>query len=251
MKDGLRVFDTHTHIGHGLHHGRTYRADELLAAMDKHGVDRSVVIPFPVVEDTRAAHDEIGRAVKAHPDRLVGTACIYPYIGAANYRDEVRRCVEEYGFRALKLQPQFQPLDPLLTRGDFVYETAIEFNLPLIIHTGSGVPYALPSLYVLPAKRFPEAKIILAHCGGGGLFFAEAIVAALACDNIWLELSTLMPHHILQVLHHVPASRLMIGSDLPENLTTEIGKIFSLDVAEEIKRDMLWNTACHLFGEGC
>ncbi len=250
MKDGFRIFDTHTHLGHGLHHGRIQRADEMLAAMDRAGVDRSLLIPFPIVEDYRATHDEIARATKAHPDRFTGAACIYPYIGADKFRDEVKRCVEELGFRALKLQPQFQPLDPLLTVGDFLYETAVEFHLPLVIHTGTGTPYALPSLYVLPAKRFPEARIILAHCGGGGLFFAEAIVAALACENIWLELSTLLPHHILQVLRHVPSTRLMIGSDLPENLTTEIGKIFALDVGEEIKRDILWHTACHLFEEG-
>ncbi|MDX2031154.1 MAG: amidohydrolase family protein [Blastocatellia bacterium] len=250
MKDGFRIFDTHTHIGYGLHHGRRYTADNLLTAMDRHGVDRSVVIPFPVVEDYRAAHDEIGRAVKAHPDRLTGAACIYPYVGADLYRDEVRRCVEEFGFRALKLQPQFQPLDPLLTRGDFLYETALAFNLPIIIHTGTGAPYALPSLYITPARRFPELKIILAHCGGGGLFFAEAIVAAQTCPNIWLELSTLMPHHILQVLQHLPSERLMIGSDLPENLATEMFKIHSLEVLDEVKRNILWNAACHLFGPG-
>ncbi|MCI0637782.1 MAG: hypothetical protein L0Y70_01810, partial [Gemmataceae bacterium] len=78
MKDGFSIFDTHTHLGHGLHHGRTYCADQLLAAMECFGVDRSLVIPFPVVEDYRAAHDEIGRAVRAYPDRLTGAACIYP-----------------------------------------------------------------------------------------------------------------------------------------------------------------------------
>ena len=251
MKDGFRIFDTHTHIGHGLHHGRTYRAGQLIAAMDKHGVDRSVVIPFPVVADYREAHNEIAQAIKDHPERIIGTACINPYIGAGDYRDEVKRCVEELGFRALKLQPQFQPLDPLLTIGDFLYEAALEFKLPVIIHTGTGAPFALPSLYVVIARRFPELKIVLAHCGGGGLFFAEAIVAAEQCPNIRLELSTLMPHHILQVLRHVPSSRLMIGSDLPENLTTELFKIHALEVADEIKQDILWNTACQLFGKDC
>jgi hypothetical protein len=251
MNDGFRIFDTHTHVGHGLHHGRRYSAAQLLAAMDKHGVDRSLVIPFPVVADYRATHDEIGRAVKAQPERLTGTVCIYPYVGADKYRDEVKRCVEEFGFCALKLQPQFQPLDPLLPTGDFLYETALEFNLPIIIHTGTGVPYSLPSLYSVPAQRFPELKIILAHCGGGGLFFAEAIVAAMNCPNIWLELSTLLPHQILQVLKHIPSSRLMIGSDLPENLATEMFKISSLEVADDIKHNIFWSTACHLFGAGC
>jgi uncharacterized protein len=249
MKDGFRIFDTHTHIGHGLHHGRRYSAEQLVAAMDNVGVDRSVVIPFPVVADHCDAHDEIACAIKAYPARIVGTACIYPYIGASKYRDEVKRCVEELGFSALKLQPQFQPLDPLLTTGDFLYEAALEFKLPVIIHTGTGAPYALPSLYTVIAQRFPELKIILAHCGGGSLFFAEAIVAAQSCANIWLELSTLMPHHILQVLKHVPASRLMIGSDLPENLTTELFKIYALEVADEIKQHILWTTASRLFGE--
>jgi len=249
MNKGFRIFDTHTHVGHGLHHGRRYSAEQLIAKMDEFGVDCSLAIPFPVVEDARAAHDEIARAVKAYPGRVVGAACIYPYIGKDKYRDEVKRCAEELGFRALKLQPQFHPLDPLLEIGDFVYDAAVEFNLPMVIHTGSGVPYALPSLYVLPARRFPEAKIILAHCGGGGLFFAEAIVAALSCANIWLELSTLLPHQILQVLKHVPASRLMAGSDLPENLAAELSKILGLEVADEIKQDILWNTPCRLFGE--
>jgi hypothetical protein len=36
--------------------------------MDRFGVDCSVVIPFSVVEDYRTTHDEIGRAVAAHPD---------------------------------------------------------------------------------------------------------------------------------------------------------------------------------------
>jgi predicted TIM-barrel fold metal-dependent hydrolase len=57
-----------------------------------------------------------------------------------------------------------------------------------------------------------------------------------------------MPHHVLEVLTHVPSSRLMIGSDLPESLEVEIGKILGLKVSEEVRRDILWNTACGVFG---
>ncbi len=42
----------------------------------------------------------------------------------------------------------------------------------------------------------------------------------------------------------------MVGSDLPENLTTELSKIYSLSVADQDKQDILWNTARHLFGGG-
>jgi len=47
---------------------------------------------------------------------------------------------------------------------------------------------------------------------GGSLFVSEAIVAASVCPNIYLELSSLMPHRLADVLAHVPSSRLMIGS---------------------------------------
>ena len=249
MKDGYAIFDTHTHIGYGVHHGRRTTADELLRAMDGFGVDRSLVIPFPVVEDHRAEHDEIARAVHAHPDRFVGAACIYPYIRRAEFLDEMRRCAEELGFRALKLQPQYQPLNPLWPTSDFFFETALRYGLPIVVHTGSGIPYSLPSLYIHTARKFPELKIVLAHCGGGGLLLGEAIVAAGVCSNIYLELSSLMPHHVLEVLGHVPPNRLMIGSDLPESLATEMSKILWLNVETEVRRDIFWNTARAVFGE--
>jgi predicted TIM-barrel fold metal-dependent hydrolase len=63
-----------------------------------------------------------------------------------------------------------------------------------------------------------------------------------------LELSSLMPHQVLEVLGHVPANRLMIGSDLPENIGIETGKILTLDIPEADKRQILSETAGRVFG---
>jgi len=246
MRDGFSLYDTHTHIGTARHSGRAFSAEQMLAAMDRFGVDRSVLIPFPVVEDYRAAHDEIGRAVRAHPDRFTGAACIYPFLPEPEFRAEIRRCAEDLGFRALKLQPQFQALNPISPRSDFLFAAAAELGLPVICHTGAGAPFALPSLYILPARKFPELPIILGHAGGG-IYSAEAIVAATVCPNIYVELSSLMPHHIREVLAHVPASRLMIGSDVPESLETEMSKILGLEIEPEAKRDILWRTGRRVF----
>lgn len=248
MRDGFRIFDAHTHLGTARHSGRRFAASQMLAWMDAAGIDRALAIPFPVVDDPRAAHDEIGMAVRAWPERLAGAACVAPWqVPEREFRDEVRRTVELFGFRALKLQPQYHGLNPISPRSDFFFETALEFGLTLICHTGAGAPFALPSLFILPARRFPELRIVLAH-SGGGIYAAEAIVAASVCPNIYLELSTLTPHQVLEVLEHVPAGRLMIGSDLPESAATELGKILSLGVAPEVKHEILWGTAAALFG---
>jgi predicted TIM-barrel fold metal-dependent hydrolase len=246
MRNGFQIYDAHTHVGTARHSGRHCSGDEMLAWMDQKGIDRSMLIPFPVVDDYRAAHDEIAAAVRAHPDRFSAAVCIYPFIPEADFREEVRRCAEEHGFRAVKLQPQYQALNPLSERSDFFYETALKHKLPVIVHTGSGVPFALPSLYIMPARKFPKLPIILGHAGGS-VFMAESIVAACVCQNIYIELSSLMPHHIYDVLLHVPSQRLMIGSDLPESVDAEIGKIIGMDLTDEVKQDLLWSTAAVLF----
>lgn len=248
MKDGYFLYDTHTHIGLARHSGRRQTADQLLREMDRCGVDKSVVIPFPVVEDYTAAHEEIGAAVAAYPDRLVGAACLTPFIPEQTFRDEVRRCREVHGFRALKFQPQYQGLNTLSERSNFLFETALGNQMALIAHTGSGIPHALPSVFMFAARRYPELKIVLAHCGGGGLLLADAIVAASFCPNIYLDLSTLMPNHIFEVLQHIPAHRLMAGSDLIENTDVEMRKLLRLDVSAEQKQQMLSGTAFTVFG---
>jgi predicted TIM-barrel fold metal-dependent hydrolase len=248
VRNGFYLFDTHCHLGNAQHSGRSYSVDSLLRDMDSYGIDRSVVIPFPVVLDHRLQHDIIGDAIRMHPDRLTGAACLSPFLPLAEFRDEVHRCRDRYGFRVLKLQPQYHGLNPLNQSSDFFFETALDNKMTVICHTGSGLPFSAPSLYMLPARKFPELKIILGHCGGG-IFFHEAIVSALFCPNILLELSTLMPHQVLEVLQHVPSDRLMIGSDLPENVDTEIGKILTLPIAADDKRRILGETALGVFGE--
>jgi predicted TIM-barrel fold metal-dependent hydrolase len=243
MKQGFRIFDTHTHLGNARHSGRSMSAESMLRHMDAHGVDRSLLIPFPVVEDQRDAHDQIAAAVRAYPDRFTGCACVAPFL--QDFRDEVRRCAENLGFRALKLQPQYHGLNPVSRASDFFFETASQYKLPVVVHTGAGAPFALPSLYIAPALRFPGLPIILGHAGGG-LYMLEAIVAAAVCPNVYIELSSLMPHHVNEVLAHVPSNRLMIGSDLPESVAIETGKILALEDAET-RRDILWRTGMSLF----
>ena len=247
MIQGKKVFDTHTHIGTARHSGRTYSAEQMLRNMDHHGIDRSLLIPFPVVEDYRAQHDLIGEAVRQWPDRFAGAACLYPFVHEQEFREEVKRCAETFGFRALKLQPMYQPLNPVSTRSDFFFAAALENRMAVVAHTGSGVPFSLPSLYIAAARRFPDLPIVLGHAGGP-LLMLECVVATSVCPNIYVEVSSLMPHHVAELLALIPATRLMAGSDLPESVETEIGKLFPLPMSDADRRAILWETGAGLFG---
>jgi uncharacterized protein len=186
MKDGFRLYDTHAHLGAAKHSGRVHDTDLLLRAMDKAGVDRALLIPFPVVEDMRREHDLIGAAIRTHGDRFTGAACIDPFLSADEFRGELLRCVEVLGLRALKLQPQYQPLNPLSGRAESFFGMAAEFRLPVVAHTGTGVPFSLPSLFIAPARKFPDLTIVLGH-SGGSVYMLESIVAASVCPNRAIE----------------------------------------------------------------
>jgi hypothetical protein len=246
MKGGFSLYDTHAHLGQARHSGRVHTPEMLLRAMDRAGVDRALLIPFPVVEDYRHEHNQIAAAVRAHPDRFAGAACVYPMLPEKEFRDEVRRCAEQLGFRALKLQPQYHGLNPVSARSDFFFAAALENRLPVVVHTGSGVPFTLPSLYIMPARKFPDLPIVLGHAGSP-VYSLETIVAASVCPNIYIELSSLMPHHMTDILAHVPADRLMVGADLPESLETEMHKLLWMDLPDASKRKILWDTPRRLF----
>jgi len=113
VRNGFYLFDTHCHLGNAQHSGRSYSVDSLLRDMDSYGIDRSVVIPFPVVLDHRLQHDIIGDAIRMHPDRLTGAACLSPFRPLAEFRDEVHRCRDRYGFRVLKLRWHKRFMPPL------------------------------------------------------------------------------------------------------------------------------------------
>lgn len=248
MRAGFQLYDTHTHLGNAFHSGRSMTADSMLAHMDRCGIDRSLLIPFPVVADFRAEHDLIAQAVRSHPDRFTGALCLNPFLPEKEVEDEIRRGVEELGLRALKLQPQFNGLNPLSAKASWFFGLANQHHLPVVVHTGAGAPFALPSLLIAPARQYPSLPIVIAH-SGSSIYYLEAIIAAQVCPNLYIDLSSLMPHQVLDVLKHIAPSRLMAGSDLPESAAVELGKIVDLPVEESVRREILWHTPRRLFDQ--
>ena len=159
---------------------RLATADELVADMDRDGVDQAVTFGFAWADEglCRASNDYVAEAIRRYPDRLIGFAVVNPRSGAAAIR-EVERCVE-LGFRGVgELLPDGQGytldeadvLDPLLNWLE-------EQGLPLLAHTNEPVGHAYcgkgcntPEVVYRLAKRHPRATLICAHWGGGLPFY--------------------------------------------------------------------------------
>ena len=79
------------------------------------------------------------------------------------------------------------------------------------------------------------------------MLYPETVVAASMLENIYIEVSTLAANHVADILKHVPASRLMLGSDLPECTATEMEKPFALGLNAEDLEAICWGTGRRVF----
>jgi predicted TIM-barrel fold metal-dependent hydrolase len=224
------IIDTHQHLGRSMFSGVETTEAELIEALAENGVDTALVMPQPTLDDIEPIHDEISAACRRHSGRLAGMASINPWVSDAEYVAEARRCVRELGFVAIKLHPLGHNLPPTHREADKVFRQAAELGVPVIVHTGLGAPWALPSLCIPPARKYPGVSVILAHAGWG-IYSAEAMVAAEVCDNIWLEPSWCPSYIARQMIDRFGADRVLFGSDHLSNLPVELVKYRSIGLS--------------------
>lgn len=241
------IIDGHAHLGSCRIFDVTVTAEELLRTMDENSVDASIVLPLPGAPDCPAAHDDIAALAQRHPGRIYGVASLNPHVDDDAYFAEVQRCVRDLGFVGLKLHPAGHACPPTGRDATKVFETARALRIPVIIHTGIGVPWALPSLVIPRAQQYPDVKIVLAH-SGAYIYTAEAYLAATLCPNIYLETSWCGPHRIHEMAEALGPERVMFGADLPANVPTELAKYRTGGLSPEAQEICLGRSAMGVFG---
>ncbi len=240
------LIDAHTHLGSCRVFDLNVTEEQLLAAMDTHGVDAAIVQPFPGADDARATHDRIARLAAAHPGRVFGLANLNPHIPRRDYAAEVTRCVREMGFVGVKLHPMAHGVGPATRDAQTVFEVAQELDVPVMIHTGTGAPFALPALYLPIAHSYPQLRLVLAHAGFV-VYAAEAGLVATECPNVYLETSWSTPQAIAGYLRTLPVGRVLFGSDLPVNVGVELAKVAASAPDPERRASFLGTAAAALF----
>lgn len=241
-----KVVDTHAHLGECCVFGLISTEEEMIRRMDECKVDATIVQPYPGAKKASQVHDRIAELCAKHPGRFFGLASLSPHGNREAYQREVERCVKDLHFVGLKLHTIGHAVNPLSEDGDLVFATAHEFGIPAMVHTGPGVPFALPALCIPAAQRYPGLNIILAHAGFA-VFSAEAQVAASVCGNLFLETSWCIGEDIRWMISTIGPDRVMMGADLPSNVPVEIAKYRALDLTPEVYDKVLGGTAVDVF----
>ena len=240
------VTDAHFHLGRCRVFDADFDERDVVRAMDDHDVDRMVVQPYPGAPDAAATHDRIAKLGHETGGRVVGLASLTPHQDDDAYYAEVSRCVA-MGFVGVKLHTIGHAVNPRSADAEKVFATAADLGIPVMVHTGAGVPFADPAMIAGRAKQFPHVPIVLAHAGAG-IFSGSALGMAQTFDNVLLETSWCRVSDIGQMINAVGSRKVMLGTDHPNNVSVELAKYRSLGLSEEVLTDVLDRTAVNLFG---
>ncbi|HDP79384.1 MAG TPA: amidohydrolase [Spirochaetes bacterium] len=234
------------------------KIEDTLKDMDEAGVDKSVIVAVDAetIHNYLVSNDLVASFVARYPDRFIGFASVDPHKGEAGVK-ELRRAVKELGMKGLKLLPHLVDLYPNDPKNYPLYETAREFGIPVLFHTGtqfhSGtrIKYCQPLYLDDVAVDFPELKIIIAHFGFP--WFHEAIAVTQRNPNVYFNIAGWAPKHIhLDVIRFMKGplkTKALFGSDYPLVPRVRILKeLKELDLGDELMKLLLEENPKRLLG---
>lgn len=252
------IVDADVHISPTPQGGNSISVEELLRRMDRAGVDRAVTWLQPpyVRDEIDAGNAYVARAMRAHPDRIIGFGWADPNLGVERAIADARRGVEEQGFYGVKLngaQNGYRIDDS--ERSMPVIEAIARTGAVLALHVGADAPdHTHPSRVATIARAYPELRILVVHMGGAAFHDLSEAAIGVAAEhpNLTLVGSAVRAIPILRAIRTLGGERVCFGSDTPfELMHIELAKYRALlegEVSVTERDRVLGGTVSRLLG---
>jgi hypothetical protein len=226
-----------------------------IKSMDAAGVSVSLISAWVAPRNVMISNDEVAGFVNSCPDRLVGVGSVdisKPMEAVA----EVRRCINELGFKAIRVLPwlwELPPTDPLFYP---VYTACCDLGVPFctqIGHTGPlmssevGRPIYLDRV----ALDFPDLVIVGGHIGYP--WTDEAIAVATKHVNVFIDTSAYTvkryPPQLVEYMKTNGKAKVLFGTNYPMiSPTKALDGLVELELTEEVQALFLGGNARKVFG---
>ncbi|MHB0913151.1 MAG: amidohydrolase family protein [Armatimonadota bacterium] len=221
---------------------RPFGADGVLAAMDKYGIDKAVLVPEMAVDsDFRRGNKELFDLIKGQ-DRLYGYLAVNP-----NYPEEsiaiMRSAMSSPKFLAIALFGGASRPYPNLDDHGEMLNAYRRFMKPVFVHAPSAEAVAAVEEM---AREFPMMKFILGSMGGSEWKRAMTLTQLL---NVFAETSgSFDAEKIEEAVERLGPNRILFGSNLPAfDPACILALIRSSDIPESAVEKILSKNAEKLF----
>lgn len=235
---------------------------DLLAAMDRDGVERAVVMGMGWTDHQLAveANDYIIQAVAENPSRLTGFCSVNPAWGELAV-SEGRRCIAAGLVGIGELHADTQGFD-ITSVADMapVMELARSNGLPVLVHSSEPVGHQYPGKgSTTPEKlfrliqNFPGNVIICAHWGGGLPFYSLMPEVLESLKNVYFDSAAspflYRPEVFATVAGLAWAGKILFASDYPlMEISRPLEQARSAGLAPDVEAALLSGNAAKLFG---
>jgi predicted TIM-barrel fold metal-dependent hydrolase len=272
--DAWAQHPTARHIAHPMFESlkrwtRAQSADDRLAsaewpvsmtldAMDQGGVTRSLISAWCGPQGDLISNDEVASFASASGGRLVGVGSV----DISRPRDavrEIRRCVRQLGFKAIRVLPWLWELPPTHPRFYPVFNECCELGVPFctqVGHTGPLRPSEVgrPIPYIdQVALDYPELVVVCGHIGYP--WTEEMIAVATKHVNVYIDTSAYtvrrFPPALVAYLKAHGRGKVMFATNWPMIAPRKALEGFDeLELDAGTRAAFLAGTATRVFGLG-
>jgi len=235
--------------------------DDLLASMDRGGVDRSVVMGMGWTDPNVAieANDYIIQAVSDNPRRLIGFCSVNPVWGEKAFV-EAKRCLTAglSGIGELHADTQGFDITDVAMMAP-IMELARSDGWPVLIHASEPVGHRYPGkgsttpdkLYRF-IQNFPGNPIICAHWGGGLPFYSLMPEVKESLKNVYFDSAAspflYRPDVFSTVAELAGDGKVFFASDYPlMDISRPLEQARSAGLAPDVEAKLLSGNAAKLF----
>lgn len=252
----------------GVYKQAPYGYEEMFAEMDYAKVDKAALLPLDLTTTEGGCvvtNEQIAQIIQEQPDRFIGFASVDPHRDDA--LEVLDHAFKDLHLKGLKLHPgkqRFYPNDPIMFP---IYEKCLEYNRPIIFHSGlSWEPNAIsefahPLKFEEVAIRYPNLRFCLAHFAWP--FIREAVMLMIKYPNVYVDTSLLyldspeesMKRLFTQELGPLWADRslhhqIMFGSNGPRFRQFKLLRgLEQVEMRKETREAILYRNALAFLGE--
>ncbi|HEX5358357.1 MAG TPA: amidohydrolase family protein [Candidatus Nitrosotalea sp.] len=262
------IIDCHTHLNQyeSLEKISSLedRVEKLLVTMMSHNVDYALILSSYIVNEKRPSTKALIEAVKGHD-----TLGIIAGYSIDNHTDEdlknYRTWIKDGLVKGLKIYSGYEHYYPYDQKYRKAYDLCIEFDVPVMIHTGDTfsekgkLRYSHPLNIDELAVDNPELKIVMCHLGNPWIEDCQEIVYK--NDNVYADMSGLavgrfdhffekiMVEKVAELINYAGEPRyLLYGTDWPiSDMDSYLNFVAKLKLKPKFREELMFKNAKRLF----